>query len=164
MLLSAGPLLTQEQWYIATLALHRGCSVSLHSLRQLTLAFHSGSHSFYGDLAQVKVAARRDCSSRESQRLQQLAQQVFLLEGQRSPTGCAPPTLTIINNDLEESEEERSFIFLLYPPDVGLTMNPDLFIVRVPFRNMVVGLLAHQMLLQTIGSLLLQGTSHVVPR
>ncbi|KAF4525743.1 hypothetical protein B566_EDAN002003 [Ephemera danica] len=161
-LLSAGPLLTQEQWHIATLALHRGCTVSLHSLKQLTVAFHSGSHSFYGDLAQVKVAARRDCSARESQRLQQLAQQVFLLEGQRTPTGCTLPTLTL-SSDMEEGDEERSFIFLLYPPDVGLTMNPDLFIVRVPFRNMVVGLLAHQMLLQTIGSLLLQGTSHVIP-
>lgn len=109
------------------------------------------------------MAARRDCSSRESQRLQQLAQQVFLLEGQRSPNAPTPHSFTV-SVETEEGEEERSFIFLLYPPDVGLTMNPDLFIVRVPFRNMVVGLLAHQMLLQTIGSLLLQGTSHVVPR
>jgi hypothetical protein len=27
-----------------------------------------------------------------------------------------------------------------------------------------VGLLAHQMLLQTVGSVLLQGTAHVIPR
>lgn len=60
--------------------------------------------------------------------------------------------------------EERSYIFLLYPPDLGHTLNPDLYIVRVPFRNLVVGLLAHQMLLQTVGSILLQGTSHVIPR
>ncbi|GLG94564.1 LOW QUALITY PROTEIN: Uncharacterized protein GBIM_01758 [Gryllus bimaculatus] len=59
--------------------------------------------------------------------------------------------------------EERSYIFLLYPPDVVHTLNPDLYIVRVPFRSLVVGLLAHQMLLQTVGSVLLQGTRHVIP-
>ena len=40
------------------------------------VVFHPGSHSFYGDVGQVKVAARRDCTVRESDRLKQLAQQV----------------------------------------------------------------------------------------
>ncbi|KAJ9574459.1 hypothetical protein L9F63_008385 [Diploptera punctata] len=113
------------------------------------VAFHPGSHSFYGDVGQVKVAARRDCTLRESERLKQLAQQVFLLEGPVAPGA--------------QGGEERSYIFLLYPPDLSHTLNPDLFIVRVPFRNLVVGLLAHQMLLQTVGSVLLQGTAHVIP-
>lgn len=75
-ILSAGPVLTSDQWHITCLALHRACSVSLHSLQQLMLAFRSGSHSFYGDVGQVKVAARRDCTATESERLKQLAQQV----------------------------------------------------------------------------------------
>ena len=34
---------------------------------------------------------------------------------------------------------------------------------RVPFRSIVIGLLSHQVLLQTIGCLLLQGSSNVSP-
>ncbi|XP_063243212.1 brefeldin A-inhibited guanine nucleotide-exchange protein 3 [Bacillus rossius redtenbacheri] len=150
-ILSTGALLSPDQWQVACVALHRACSVSLHSLRQLVVVFRPGSHSFYGDVGQVKVAARRDCTARESDRLKQLAQQVFLLEGQRDLS--ATPG----------AGEERSYIFLLYPPGVGHTLNPDLYIVRVPFRSLVVGLLAHQMLLQTVGGVLLEGTAHVIP-
>jgi hypothetical protein len=32
---------------------------------------------------------------------------------------------------------------------------------RVPFRSLVVGLLSHQLLLQTVGAILLEGTSNV---
>lgn len=97
--------------------------------------------------------------------------QVFLLEGQRdvsvTPGHCSRSDsvgdggVTSAGN---LNAEERSYIFLLYPPGLSHTLNPDLFIVRVPFRNLVVGLLAHQMLLQTVGTVLLQGTAHVIPR
>lgn len=40
------------------------------------MAFSPRSESFYGDVAQVKVAARRDASAEESERLRQLASQV----------------------------------------------------------------------------------------
>ncbi|XP_067003777.2 brefeldin A-inhibited guanine nucleotide-exchange protein 3 [Anabrus simplex] len=165
-ILSAGAVLTPQQWQVTCVALHRACSVSLHCLQQLMVAFRPSSHSFYGDVGQVKVAARRDCTVRESERLKQLAQQVFLLEGQRDLSVSPAPatTVTSVGEGIPGVDgEERSYIFLLYPPDVGHTLNPDLYIVRVPFRNLVVGLLAHQMLLQTVGSILLQGTTHVIP-
>ncbi|XP_071438715.1 brefeldin A-inhibited guanine nucleotide-exchange protein 3 [Hetaerina americana] len=167
LILTAGPVLTREHWSFACLAIHRACALSLHSVRQLMVAFNSGSHNFYGDSGQVKVAARRDCTIRESDRLKQLAQQVFLLESQRglesSVTSSAQgPSSGEYAVDGGQGGEERSFIFLLYPPDIENTLNPDLYIVRVPFRSLVVGLLAHQMLLQTIGSILLNGTKHVV--
>ena len=38
-----------------------------------------------------------------------------------------------------------------------------LFIDRVPFKSVVVGLLSHQILVQTVGCLLLQGSSNMVP-
>lgn len=38
--------------------------------------FRPGSHSFYGDGAHLKVAARRDSTVQENLRLKQLAQQV----------------------------------------------------------------------------------------
>ena len=40
------------------------------------MAFSPRSESFYGDVAQVKVAARRDATIEESERLRQLAAQV----------------------------------------------------------------------------------------
>ncbi|XP_011347104.2 brefeldin A-inhibited guanine nucleotide-exchange protein 3 isoform X2 [Ooceraea biroi] len=156
-LVSSGPLLTPEQWEVCGVACYRACSNSLQELHQLTMAFSPRSESFYGDVAQVKVAARRDATPEETERLRQLAAQVFLLEEQTR---------------VEEASrsDERSYVFLLYPPAVGTTLNPDLYIVRVQLRALVVGLLVHQMLLHCIASVLLQGAgtslsslSHVIP-
>ncbi|XP_076182641.1 brefeldin A-inhibited guanine nucleotide-exchange protein 3 isoform X2 [Ptiloglossa arizonensis] len=156
-LVSSGPLLTPEQWEVCGVACYRACSNSLQELHQLTMAFSPRSESFYGDVAQVKVAARRDATLEESERLRQLAAQVFLLEEQR-------------NEDTSRTSDDRSYVFLLYPPSVGSTLNPDLYIVRVQLRALVVGLLVHQMLLHCIASVLLQGAdssfpslSHVIP-
>ncbi|CAG5092160.1 Similar to Arfgef3: Brefeldin A-inhibited guanine nucleotide-exchange protein 3 (Mus musculus) [Cotesia congregata] len=142
-LISSGPLLTAEQWEVCGIACYRACSNSLQELHQLTMAFAPRSESFYGDLAQVKVAARRDATPEESERLRQLSAQVFLMAEQRSE-----PTYT----------DDRSYVFLLYPPSVASSLNPDLYIVRVQLRAMVVGLLVHQMLLHCIASVLLQGS------
>lgn len=69
--------------------------------------------------------------------------------------------------------EDRSFIFLLYPEDHGhanvlhscsFEANDEEEPVRVPFRTLIVGLLAHQILLQTLGSFLVQGSPHIIPR
>ncbi|XP_071578313.1 brefeldin A-inhibited guanine nucleotide-exchange protein 3 isoform X1 [Temnothorax nylanderi] len=157
-LVSSGPLLTPEQWEVCGVACYRACSNSLQELHQLTMAFSPRSESFYGDVAQVKVAARRDATPEETERLRQLAAQVFLLEEQTRV------------EDASRSSDERSYVFLLYPPAVGATLNPDLYIVRVQLRALVVGLLVHQMLLHCIASVLLQGAgpsisslSHVIP-
>lgn len=37
-------------------------------------------------------------------------------------------------------------------------------VIRIPYRNIVIGLLANQLLLQTIATLLIQGTPRIVPR
>jgi len=83
-LVSSGPLLTPEQWEVCGVACYRACSNSLQELHQLTMAFSPRSESFYGDVAQVKVAARRDATPEETERLRQLAAQVsnprFILE------------------------------------------------------------------------------------
>jgi len=75
-LVSSGPLLTSEQWEVCGVACYRACSNSLQELHQLTMAFSPRSESFYGDVAQVKVAARRDATPEETERLRQLAAQV----------------------------------------------------------------------------------------
>lgn len=66
-------------WYTAAKCLKSTCDVTLYCLHQLMMPFHAHSDNFYGDIGQVKVAVRKDCSSIESARLQQLAQQVASL-------------------------------------------------------------------------------------
>lgn len=77
MILSAGPVFNEEQWTIACLTLHKACVLSFHPLMQLMAAFYPSSQSFYGDMAQVKVAARRDSTVEENCRIKQLSHQVL---------------------------------------------------------------------------------------
>ncbi|XP_014205122.1 brefeldin A-inhibited guanine nucleotide-exchange protein 3 isoform X2 [Copidosoma floridanum] len=145
-LVSSGPNLSPEQWEVCGVACHRACSISLQELHQLMMAFSERSESFNGDIAHVKVAARRDATLEETKRLRQLAAQVFLMEEQRL-------------EELSEPPDEKSYIFLLYPPSVTSSLNrlnPELYIVRVQIRALVVSLLVHQMLLQCIANVLLQ--------
>ena len=72
----AGGGLSPARWQLVVLALHRALTLTLRPLRQLMAAFRADSDNFYGDMGQVKVAARRDCTGRESDRLRQLAHQV----------------------------------------------------------------------------------------
>lgn len=75
-MLSAGGSFTEEMWQISGVAMETALDVSTFHLRQLMLLFHVDSNNFYGDIAQVKVAMRRDSSPQESYRLRHLAHQV----------------------------------------------------------------------------------------
>lgn len=161
---SAGQILSSHQWQITVTAIHRACTISLNPLRQLTLAFKPNSDSFYGDLATVKVAARKDCSVDENVKLYQLAQQVFVISSQRECSKCNLIDCVCKEKEVTSVIDDRSYVFLLYPLDLAsVTLNPDLYTIRVPFRNLVVGILAHQMLIQTISSALLQNLNHITP-
>ncbi|KAF8773258.1 Brefeldin A-inhibited guanine like protein [Argiope bruennichi] len=151
---TAGECLTDEMWEIVCCNLRRACRVSLYSVKQLMVCFHIESDNFYGDIGEVKVAARRDCTVQESERLRQLAHQVFLLD-------CQQENNLILKSTCME-DDERSFTFLLFPPNHGPD-DPDTSVLRVPFRSLVVSLLSHQILLQTLGSILLQGTKYMLP-
>ncbi|XP_061176274.1 brefeldin A-inhibited guanine nucleotide-exchange protein 3-like [Saccostrea echinata] len=147
-MLSAGRSFNEEMWQISGVAMETALDVSTFHLRQLMLLFHVDSDNFYGDIAQVKVAMRRDSSPQECYRLRHLAHQVFLLDSQ-----MAVHQLTV------DVEEDKSFVFLLYKSGEDNSLNPDDILLRLPFRNVVVGLLANQLLLQTIGSVLLSADS-----
>lgn len=160
--LSVGPILSANQWEILVTAMHRACAISLNPLHQLTLAFKQNSDSFYGDLATVKVAARKDTTVPESERLYELAKQVFLMQCQRHCNKCNDKSCDCDQNN-GIVIDDRSYVFLLYPLDMSSVLNLDLYTVRVPFKSLVVGILAHQMLIQTISSALLQNLNHVTP-
>uniref|UniRef100_A0A1B0FLI6 SEC7 domain-containing protein n=1 Tax=Glossina morsitans morsitans TaxID=37546 RepID=A0A1B0FLI6_GLOMM len=149
-ILSTGTLFNEYQWMIACSAIHRACTVTIAPLRQLSFAFHEKSNSFYGDCANVKVAARRDSTTDELTRIYSLAQQVFLSDNQRDPTSAK-----LSNHVDKRLSDDRSYSFLLYPQNNGFNSNLDNFVIRIPFKNLVVGLLANQMLLQLVAKLLL---------
>ena len=75
-ILSGGPSFNRQQWNIVCLSLCRATQLTLQPLHQLMAPFHQGSANYYGDVGDVKVAARRDSCKRESHRLLQLGQQV----------------------------------------------------------------------------------------
>ncbi|XP_076076319.1 brefeldin A-inhibited guanine nucleotide-exchange protein 3-like isoform X2 [Mytilus galloprovincialis] len=143
--LSAGESFTEEMWQISAIAMENALDVTTYYLQELMFLFNVNSENFYGDLGQVKVAMRKDSTPTECDRLRHLAQQVFLLDTQ-------------IKRDADpesESEADKSFVFLLYKPGDENSLNPDDIVTRIPFRNIVIGLLSNQLLLQTVGSILL---------
>lgn len=158
-ILTSGHLLTDIQWEIICTSLHRACNVSLTPLKQLTYAFKENSNSFYGDLAIVKVAARRDCSVNDNVRLHAMAQQVFLTE-QLKGDGHVKVTPKNSSQNLMLIDD-RSYIFLVYLQEAANSLNPELYTCRIPHRGLVVGLLAHQILIQIIATVLIQASSDV---
>ncbi|XP_045537177.1 brefeldin A-inhibited guanine nucleotide-exchange protein 3 isoform X2 [Papilio machaon] len=158
-ILTSGHLLTDNQWEIVCTSLHRACNVSLSPLKQITYAFKENSNSFYGDLAMVKVAARRDCSVNDNVRLHAMAQQVFLTDQLRGDNNVKPNAKN--SNQNQMLIDDRSYIFLIYLQDSMNSLNPELYTVRIPYRGLVVGLLAHQILIQIIATVLIQASSDV---
>uniref|UniRef100_A0A7G3B235 sn-1-specific diacylglycerol lipase n=1 Tax=Lutzomyia longipalpis TaxID=7200 RepID=A0A7G3B235_LUTLO len=96
------------------------------------------------------VAARKDSTIDELQRIYALAQQVFLMDNQREMLVSKSS-----NHEGKHIIDDRSYSFLLYPLPNGYGHNIDNFVIRIPYRNLVIGLLANQMLLQLVANLLL---------
>ena len=59
----------------------------------------------------------------------------------------------------ENNHDDRSYVLLVYEDQ-----NANVIKDCIPLSMLLVSLLAHQMLLQTIGTILLQGTEHIIPR
>ncbi|CAD5122905.1 DgyrCDS11305 [Dimorphilus gyrociliatus] len=140
-LLSASALFTERMWHIACSAIARAGMISLIPLREILSPFHAHSDNFYGDVGSVKVAVRQEGSAIDAERLRSLANQVFLIEVQRN---ASKPIDYSVDTD-------RSFVFLLEPPDTD--------ILRVPFRNVVIGLIAHQQLVKLVAAMTLEDYS-----
>ena len=75
-LLSAGSDFTDRMWQIVLDGVQNTIEVTTYCMRQLMLLFKANSENFYGDIGQVKVATRKDCSPMEFVRMWHLAQQV----------------------------------------------------------------------------------------
>uniref|UniRef100_A0A6I8SXD3 ARFGEF family member 3 n=1 Tax=Xenopus tropicalis TaxID=8364 RepID=A0A6I8SXD3_XENTR len=145
-LVTAGPVFTEEMWRLACCALQDAFSATLEPIKNLLGYFHSGSESFSGDACEVKVAAPSLSPNAEAEywRIRAMTQQVFMLDAQ-----CSPKT----PNNKEGFEHAQSCVLLIeLPPDErpnGRTQK------SIPFRTIVVSLLSHQVLLQNLYDILL---------
>ncbi|NWY92270.1 BIG3 protein, partial [Loxia curvirostra] len=146
-LVTAGPVFTEEMWRLACCALQDAFSATLEPVKNLLGYFHSGTESFSGDACEVKVAAPSLSPSAEAEywRIRAMAQQVFMLE-----TQCSPRT----PSNKEGFEHAQSCVLIIdLPPD----KKPNGHNQRsIPFRTIVVSLLSHQVLLQNLYDILLE--------
>ncbi|XP_075453943.1 brefeldin A-inhibited guanine nucleotide-exchange protein 3 [Ascaphus truei] len=146
-LVTAGPVFTEEMWRLACCALQDAFSATLEPMKNLLGYFHSGSESFSGDACEVKVAAPSLSPNAEAEywRTRAMTQQVFMLDAQ-----CSPKT----PNNKEGFEHAQSCVLIIeLPPDEkpnGHTQK------SIPFRTIVVSLLSHQVLLQNLYDILLE--------
>nr|XP_028579376.1 brefeldin A-inhibited guanine nucleotide-exchange protein 3 isoform X4 [Podarcis muralis] len=149
-LVTAGPVFTEEMWRLACCALQDAFSATLEPVKNLLGYFHSGSENFSGDACEVKVAAPSLSPSAEAEywRIRAMAQQVFMLD-----TQCSPKT----PNNKEGFEHAQSCVLIIeLPPDKKPNGHTQKRKLGIPFRTIVVSLLSHQVLLQNLYDILLE--------
>ena len=138
---------SSNQWEIVITGLVRASELTLYPSHQLMSSFMIGSENFYGDIGTVRVAARRDSTVMETNRIRQLCYQILLLDYQRNEI----PQVTG-NPDLED----RTYLFLLHPLESNeKTDKEETVTVRVTLSELITGLTAHNAILQIIGQTLL---------
>ena len=77
LLLSGGPVFTEDLWLIVSEGLREAVHTTLSNLRDMVACFQPGSFSVNGDEGMtVRVVARRDVITADMIRLQQVAEQV----------------------------------------------------------------------------------------
>ncbi|KAG7511870.1 brefeldin A-inhibited guanine nucleotide-exchange 3 isoform X1 [Solea senegalensis] len=148
-LVTVGPVFTEEMWRLACCALQDAFTATLEPVKNLLACFHSGSDSFSGDACEVKVAAPSHSPSAEAEywRIKAMAQQVFMLDSQ-----CSPKT----PNSKDGFEHAQSCVLIIeLPCDQQANGHTQKRKIGIPFRNIVVSLLSHQVLLQNLYDILL---------
>ncbi|XP_038124531.1 brefeldin A-inhibited guanine nucleotide-exchange protein 3 isoform X3 [Cyprinodon tularosa] len=149
-LVTVGPVFTEEMWRLACCALQDAFSATLEPVKNLLACFHSGSDSFSGDACEVKVAAPSHSPSAEAEywRIKAMAQQVFMLD-----TQCSPKT----PNNKDGFEHAQSCVLIIeLPADQQSNGHAQKRKIGIPFRTIVVSLLSHQVLLQNLYDILLE--------
>ncbi|XP_069565452.1 brefeldin A-inhibited guanine nucleotide-exchange protein 3 isoform X2 [Brachyistius frenatus] len=149
-LVTVGPVFTEEMWRLACCALQDAFSATLEPVKNLLACFRSGSDSFSGDACEVKVAAPSHSPSAEAEywRIKAMAQQVFMLD-----TQCSPKT----PNNKDGFEHAQSCVLIIeLPSDQQSNGHAQKRKIGIPFRTIVVSLLSHQVLLQNLYDILME--------
>ncbi|TSN48462.1 Brefeldin A-inhibited guanine nucleotide-exchange protein 3 [Bagarius yarrelli] len=142
-LVTAGPVFTEEMWRLACYALQDAFSATLEPVKNLLACFRSGSDTFTGDACEVKVAAPTHSASAEAEywRIRAMAQQVFMLD-----TQCSPKT----PSSKEGFEHAQSCVLIIELPSDQQSNG------HFQKRTIVVSLLSHQVLLQNLYDILME--------
>jgi len=157
LLLSGGPVFTEDLWLIVSEGLREAVHTTLSNLRDMVACFQPGSFSVNGDEGMtVRVVARRDVITADVIRLQQVAEQVFLLDSQVDNSSTHNQDT---HGPANEEDDQRSYVFVL--SSVENKEKPE-NAERIPLRGLLVSLLSHQLLLQTLGSILLDNADSVL--
>jgi hypothetical protein len=92
--------------------------ITLESISALINAFNNKSTHFFDDLDQIKVITKRD-QNEDSEQLCRLAQQIFLLDAQKSsvPTNNKWEDLSNNSTNLVSIGDNRSFTFVINSND-----------------------------------------------
>ncbi|CAJ0926839.1 unnamed protein product [Ranitomeya imitator] len=90
-LVTAGPVFTEEMWRLACCALQDAFSATLEPMKNLLGYFHSGSESFSGDACEVKVAAPSLSPNAEAEywRIRAMTQQRRCSDTDNDPDRCS---------------------------------------------------------------------------
>ena len=70
--------LSKEDWGVVAHGVAHAATLVLNPLVTLNSVFSHNCHMYYGDVAHIKVAARKDSSMSRNLRLRHLAQQVSI--------------------------------------------------------------------------------------
>ncbi|XP_063682885.1 brefeldin A-inhibited guanine nucleotide-exchange protein 3-like isoform X2 [Bolinopsis microptera] len=123
------------------------CNGSLEAVHLVLIPFTQPNRLDGGDNGLVRVYARKDTPSAVAKRLSTLTQQVFLNEQQYSQVDML--NKESIGPTPEEKVEQYMRSYVIAWPADRLSNKPS----RVPFSDLVIGLLAHSLLVQTINDL-----------
>ncbi|XP_077586255.1 brefeldin A-inhibited guanine nucleotide-exchange protein 3 [Stigmatopora nigra] len=146
-LVTAGPVFSQEMWSLACHALREAFSVTLRPVKALLASFQSGTDRMCGDACQVKMVAPSPWPRAEAEclRIRTLARQVFVSDGQVCPESPE-------HEDAFEQAQSCVLIVEAVPDPRARTPPYD----GIPFREVVVSLLSHQVLLRNLEDILLE--------
>lgn len=126
--------------------------ITSEKITSLINAFNNKSPNFFDDLDQIKVITKRD-SNEDSEQLSRLAQQIFLLDVQRSCVQTNNKWQQINNSTIGDN---RSYTFLINGDE-------DKQQLSISYRVLIIQLNSHWLLIQTLSSLLLSGICPLMP-
>jgi len=118
------------------------CNASLEAVHLVLIPFTQPTRLDGGENGLVRVYARKDTPSAVATRLNTLTQQVFLNEKQVD-------LLAKQSAPIEDKAEQYMRSYVIAWPADRLSSKPS----RVPFSDLVIGLLAHSLLIQTVNDL-----------
>eukprot|EP00118_Oscarella_pearsei_P012509 m.92622 g.92622 ORF g.92622 m.92622 type:complete len:743 (+) comp36748_c1_seq1:518-2746(+) len=158
---SCGVYFDGEIWSSVSSRLIQGLSATLSPMATLISKFVAGDDGVLGQSEDLQVVARKDTSVGIARRTLELAEQVLVFQGSSSDQSSSEIDKKLRHLEQQTSQAVSRSLSFVWP----VNESSDTF--RLPFRQVVVSLIAHQLLLQYTGEVLLSEStlfiSHLSP-